>query len=76
MSSDSECKVAVAGCSAEEIVQRKNVKRSSVWERFQEKDDTEARCTRCHHEFKTKCANTTGIVTPFEAYAFKHEYMH
>ena len=38
-SSDSESKVVVAGSSAEDVVQRKKVKRSSVWEHFQEKDD-------------------------------------
>ena len=34
MSSDSESKVVAAGSSAEDIVQRKKVKRSSVWEHF------------------------------------------
>ena len=62
MSSDSESKVVVAGSSAEDIVQRKKVKRSSVWEHFQEKDDTKAECIHCHHEFKTKYANTTGLL--------------
>ena len=42
MSSDSESEVVVAGSSVEDIVQRKKVKRSSVWDRFQEKDDTKA----------------------------------
>ena len=42
MSSDSESNVVVAGSSAEDIVQRKKVKRNSVWEHFQEKDDTKA----------------------------------
>ena len=37
MSSDSGSKVVVAESSAEDIVQRKKVKRRSVWERFQEK---------------------------------------
>ena len=59
MSSDSDSEVVVAGSSAEDIVQRK---RSSVWERFQEKDDTKAECTHCHHECKTKYANTTGLL--------------
>ena len=54
MSSDSESKVVVAESSAEDIVQRKKVKRSSVWEHFQGKDDTKAECVHCHHEFKTK----------------------
>ena len=62
MSSDSESKVVVAGSSAEDIVQRKKVKRSSVWERFLEKDDTKVECTHCHHEFKTKYASTTGLL--------------
>ena len=62
MSSDSKSKVVVAGSSAEDIVQRKEVKRSSVWEHFQEKDDTKAECTHCHHEFKTKYADTTGLL--------------
>ena len=57
MSSDSESKVVVAGSSAEDIVQEKKVRRSSVWEHFQEKDDAKAECTHCHHEFKTKYAN-------------------
>ena len=52
----------VAESSAEDVVQRKKVKRSSVWEHFQEKDDTKAECTHCHHEFKTKYANTTGLL--------------
>ena len=51
----------VAGSSAEDIVQRKKMKRSSVWEHFQEKDDTMAECTRRHHEFQTRYANTTGL---------------
>ena len=62
MSSDSESKVVVAGSSAEDIVQRKKVKRSSFWEHFQEKDDTKAECPHCHHEFKTRHANTTGLL--------------
>ena len=62
MSSDSESKVVVAGSSAEDIVQRKKVKRSSVWEHFQEKDDPRAECMHCHHEFKTEYANTTGLL--------------
>ena len=62
MSSDSESKVVVAGSNAEDIVQRKKVKRSSVWEHFQEKDDIKAECTHCHHEFKTRYANTTGLL--------------
>ena len=62
MSSDSESKFVVAGSSAEDIVQRKKVKRSSVWEHFQEKDDPKAECTHCHHEFKTRYANTTGLL--------------
>ena len=53
MSSDSESEVVVAGSSVEDIVQRKKVKRSSVWEHFQEKNDTKAECTHCHREFKT-----------------------
>ena len=59
MSSDSESKVVVAENSAEDIVQRKEIKKSSVWEHFQEKDDTKAECTHCHHEFQTRYANTT-----------------
>ena len=59
MSGDSESKVAVAGSSAEDIVQRKKVKRSFVWEHFQEKDDT-------------KYADTTGLLRHLQAYAFKH----
>ena len=62
MSSDSEIKIVVAGSSAEDIVQRKKVKRSSVGEHFQGKDDTKAECVHCHHEFKTKYANTTGLL--------------
>ena len=54
MSSDSESRVVV--------VQRKKMKRSSVWEHFQEKDDTMAECTHRHHEFKTRYANTTGLL--------------
>ena len=54
MSSDSESKVVVAENSAEDIVQREKTKRNSVWEHFQEKDDTKAERTHCHHEFKTK----------------------
>ena len=61
-SSDSESKVVVAGSSAEDVVQRKKVKRSSVWEHFQEKNDTKAKCTHCHDEFETKYANTTGLL--------------
>ena len=59
MSNDSESKVVVARSSAEDIVLRKRVKRSSVWEHFQENDDTKAECAHCHHEFKAKYANTT-----------------
>ena len=62
MSNDSESKVVVAGSSAEDIVQRKKVKRSSVWEHFQEKDDTKMECTDCHRKFKTKYANATGLL--------------
>ena len=62
MSIDSESKVVIVGSSAKDIVQRKKVKRSSVWEHFQEKDDTKAEWTHCHHEFKTKYANTTGLL--------------
>ena len=62
MSSDSESKLVVAGSSAEDIVQRKKVKRSSVWKHFQEKDDTKAERAHCHHEFKTKYANTTSLL--------------
>ena len=62
MSSDSESKVVVAESSADYIVQRKKVKRISVWEHFQEKDDRKAECTHCHHEFKTKYANATGLL--------------
>ena len=51
----------VAGSSAEDIVQKKKVKRSSVWEHFQEKDDTKAECIHCH-EFKTNYANTIGLL--------------
>ena len=50
MSSDSESEVVVAESSAEDIVQGKKIKRSSV-PHFQEKDDTKAQCTHCHHEF-------------------------
>ena len=39
MSGDSESKVVAAGSSAEDIAQRKKVRRSSVWEHFQEKDE-------------------------------------
>ena len=53
MSRDSESEVVVARSSAEDIVQREKVKRSSVWEHFQEKNDTKAECTHYHHEFKT-----------------------
>ena len=60
MSSDSESKVVVPVSSAKDIVQRKKVRRSSVWEHFQEKDDTKAECTHCHHEFRY--ANTTGLL--------------
>ena len=59
MSSDGESIVVVAGSSAEDIVQRKKVKRSSVWEHFQEKDDAKA---HCHHESKTKYAHTTDLL--------------
>ena len=76
MSSDSESKVVVAESSAEDIVQRKKVKRSSIWKHFQEKDDAKAECTHCHREFKTRYANTTGLITPFETYASKHKYMY
>ena len=62
MSSDSKSKVVVAGRSAKDIVQRKKVKRSSVWEHFQEKNDTKAECTHCLDEFKTKYANTAGLL--------------
>ena len=44
----------VAGSSAEDIMQGEKVKGSSVWQHLQEKDDTEAECTHCHHEFKTE----------------------
>ena len=71
MSSDSESKVVVAGSSAEDIVQRKKVKWSSVWEYFQEKDDTKVECTHCHHEFKIRYANTTGLLRHF-----KHKYVY
>ena len=57
MSSDRGSKVVVAESSAEDMMQRKKVKRSSVWKHFQEKDDTKAECTHCHHEFKTRYAN-------------------
>ena len=53
MSSNSESKVVVARSSAEDIAQRKKVKRSSVWKHFQEKDDINTECTHCHHVFKT-----------------------
>ena len=76
MSSDGESKVVVAESSAEDVVQRKKVKRSSVWDHFQEKDDTKAECIHCHREFKTKYANTYWFITPFEAYASKHKYMY
>ena len=62
MSSDSESKVVIAGSGAEDIVQRKKVKRSSVGEHFQEKDDTKAECIHCHDEFKTKYANTIDLL--------------
>ena len=62
MSSDSESKVVVAGSSAEDIVQEKKVRRSSVWEHFQEKDDTKAKCIHCHHEFKTKYTSSTSLL--------------
>ena len=45
MLSDSESKVVVAGSSAEDIMQRKKVKKSSISKHFQEKDDTKAECT-------------------------------
>ena len=35
-----------------------------------------AECTHCHHEFKTKYANITGLLRIFEAYASKHKYMY
>ena len=62
MSSGSESKVVVAESSGEDIVQRKKVKKSSVWVHFRGKDDTKAECTRCHREFKTKYANTTDLL--------------
>ena len=62
VSSDSESKVVVAESSTEDIVQRKKVKRSSVWQHFQEDNDTKAECTHCHREFKTKYAYTTGLL--------------
>ena len=40
MSSDSQSKVVIAGSSAEDIVQRKKVKKNSLWKHFQEKNDT------------------------------------
>ena len=63
MSSDSESEAVVARISADDIVQRKRVKRNSVWEYFQEKDDTKAECIH-YREFKTKyyLANTTGLL--------------
>ena len=60
MSSDSESKV-VARSSAENIVQRKKVKRSSVWDIFK-KNMIQRRNAHCHHEFQTKYANTTGLL--------------
>ena len=45
MSSDSESEIVVAGSSAKDIVPREKIKRSSVGEHFQEKDDTKADCT-------------------------------
>ena len=62
MSSDSESEVVVAESSAEDVVQRKKVKRNSAWKHFQEKNDTKAKCTHCHYEFKTKYANTTDLL--------------
>ena len=62
MSSDSESEAVVARISADDIVQRKRVKRNSVWEYFQEKDDTKAEWIHSQHEFKTKYANTTGLL--------------
>ncbi|KAK9305177.1 hypothetical protein QLX08_003697 [Tetragonisca angustula] len=64
MSSDSESEVVVAGSSAEDIVQREKVKRSSGWEHFQENDDTTAERTHCHHEFKTKYVKTVWFPHP------------
>ena len=61
MSSDGESEVVVAESSAEDIVQRKKVQRSSVGT-FLEKDDTKTECTHCHHEFKAKCADTAGLL--------------
>ena len=52
----------VARRSAEDIVQRKKVKRRYVWEHFQQKDDKKAECTHYRHKFKTKYANTTGLL--------------
>ena len=72
MSSDSESEVVVAESSAEDVVQRKKVKRSSAWKHFQEKDDAKAECTHCHHEFKILC-KYYWLITPFEAYACKAE---
>ena len=46
----------------EDIVQGKKIKRSSVWEHFQERDDAKAECTHCHYEFKTRYVNTTGLL--------------
>ena len=60
MSSDSESKV-VARSSAENIVQRKKVKRSSVWDIFK-KNMIQRRNAHCHPEFQTKYANTTGLL--------------
>ena len=75
MSSDRESEVVAAGSSAEDIVQREKVKRSSVWKHFQEKDDTMAECIRCHHEFKTKYCKYYSFITPFEAYASKQVHV-
>ena len=61
MSSDSESEVVVAGSSAEDIVQRKKVKRS-FGDVFRKNIDTKAECTHCHREFKTKYADTTGLL--------------
>ena len=72
MSSDSESKVVVARSSAEDIVQMKKVKRSSLWEHLQEKDDTKAECIHCHNEL----CKYYWFIMPFEAYASKHKYMY
>ena len=64
MSSDSESKVVVAGSSAEDIVQREAL----FWNIFKKKMIQR----HCHHEFKTRYANTTGLLRHLEAYASKH----